>query len=335
MRQGNLTRARLIVLAIALGLAAAGSLPSAAESAAKPARIGVLFLTGPHNDPTLGARGLREGLRDLGYVEGQSVLLEYRYAEDKADRLPQLAAGLVQANVDVMVVVGFQAALAARDVTATTPIVMAPVGDPSARKLVASLGRPGGNVTGVSLMTTELIPKRLALLREVVPHLTRLGLIVHSSTRGREEGLKGVEGAVATMGIEIVWLEVTGPETLDSLRQAIRSARVHALASIDHPVTAGLDPRIAKIALQERLPTAFPFREASEAGGLMSYATNIVALQRRAAAYIHRILNGTKAGDLPVEQADQFELVVNLKTARALGLTIPPSLLLRADQVIE
>jgi putative tryptophan/tyrosine transport system substrate-binding protein len=327
------TRARLIVLAIALGLAGVGWLPAAAQSA-KPARVGVLFLTGPHNDPTLGARGLREGLREHGYVEGQSVVLEYRYAEDKAERLPQLAAGLVRARVDVMVVVGFQAALAARDATTTIPIVMAPVGDPSARGLVTNLARPASNVTGVSLMTTELIPKRLSLLKEVVPQLTRLGLVRHSSTRGREEGLKGIQRAAATMGIDIVWLEVTGPETLGALRQAIRTAHVQALASVDHPVTSGLDPRIAEIALQERLPTAFPFKEAAEAGGLMSYATNIVALQRRAATYVHRILNGTKPGDLPVEQADQFELVVNLKTANALGLKIPSGILLQASQVI-
>jgi putative ABC transport system substrate-binding protein len=308
---------------------------AAAAQPTKAARIGVLFLTGSHNDSTLGARGLREGLRDHGYVDGQSIAFEVRYAEDKAERLPQLATGLVRAKVDVMVVVGFQAALAARAATTTIPIVMAPVGDPSARGLVVNLARPGGNVTGVSLMTTELIPKRLSLLKEILPRLTRLGLVRHSSTRGREEGLKGIERAAATMGIEIVWLEVTGPETLGALRHAIRTAHVQALASVDHPVTAGLDPRIAEIALQERLPTAFPFKEAADAGGLMSYATNIIALQRRSATYVHRILNGTKPGELPVEQADQFELVINLKTAKALGLTIPQSLLLRADQIIE
>src|SRR5262249_19845710 len=156
MRRSIFTKARLVALAIGLGLATAGWLPCAAQSTAKPSRIGVLFLTGANNDSTLGARGLREGLRDLGYVEGQSVALEYRYAEDKAERLPQLAAGLVRAKVDVMVVVGFQAALAARDATTAIPIVMAPVGDPTARGLVANLARPGGNVTGVSLMTTEL-----------------------------------------------------------------------------------------------------------------------------------------------------------------------------------
>ena len=327
-------RAGLVALAIGLGLVGPGWVPCIAQPAAKATRIGVLFLTGPQNDPTLGARGLREGLRDLGYVEGQSLFLEYRYAEDKAERLPELAAGLVRANVDVMVVVGFQAALAARDATTTVPIIMAPVGDPSARGLVTNLARPGRNITGVSLMTTELIPKRLSLLKEVVPRLTRLGLVRHSSTRGREEGLEGVERAATTMGIEIVWLEVTGPETLGALRQAIRTAQVQALASVDHPVTAGLDPRIAEIALQERLPTAFPFREAAEAGGLMSYATNLVALQRRAATYVHRILSGTKPGDLPVEQADQFELVVNLKTAKTLGLKIPSSILLQASHVI-
>jgi putative tryptophan/tyrosine transport system substrate-binding protein len=322
LRRSLRALARAVALTIGLGAAGAASLVLPAESAGKLARIGVLFLTGPHNDPTLGAIGLREGLRDLGYVEGQSVVLEYRYAEDKADRLPHLAASLVRAPVDVLVVVGFQAALAAQGVTTTIPIVMAPVGDPVARGLVANLARPGANVTGVSLMTTELIPKRLSLLKEVLPRLSRLGLIRHPSTRGRE-------------GIEIVWLEIAGPETLGALRQAIRMARVQALSSVDHPVTAGLDPRIAEIALQERLPAAFPFREAAEAGGLLSYATNITALQRRAATYVHRILTGTKPGDLPVEQADQFELVVNLRTAKALGLKIPSEVLLQASHVIK
>jgi putative ABC transport system substrate-binding protein len=335
LRRSLRALARAVALTIGLGAAGAASLVLPAESAGKLARIGVLFLTGPHNDPTLGAIGLREGLRDLGYVEGQSVVLEYRYAEDKADRLPHLAASLVRAPVDVLVVVGFQAALAAQGVTTTIPIVMAPVGDPVARGLVANLARPGANVTGVSLMTTELIPKRLSLLKEVLPRLSRLGLIRHPSTRGREEALKGIEQAATTMGIEIVWLEIAGPETLGALRQAIRMARVQALSSVDHPVTAGLDPRIAEIALQERLPAAFPFREAAEAGGLLSYATNITALQRRAATYVHRILTGTKPGDLPVEQADQFELVVNLRTAKALGLKIPSEVLLQASHVIK
>jgi putative ABC transport system substrate-binding protein len=265
-------------------------------------------------------------------VEGQSVVLDYRYADGKAERLPELAAGLVQARVDVIVAIGFQAAIAARRVTTTVPIAMAPVGDPIARGLVASLARPGGNVTGVSLMTSELIPKRLSLLKEIVPGLARLGLVHHSSTRGLQ--LKSAERAATTMGIEVTWLEIAGPETVGALRQGIRAARVHAISTLDHPVTDGLAPRIAEIALQERLPTVFPFREAAEAGGLTSYATNIVALQR-AASHVHRILNGTSPAELPVEQADQFELVVNLKVARALRLTIPPSVLLQANQVID
>jgi|KBSSwiStaDraftv2_1062776.scaffolds.fasta_scaffold18599_7 putative ABC transport system substrate-binding protein len=331
LRRPLRTWAGFVAFAIGLGLVGAASLAPAAPSAAKPARIGVLFLASPETDNTRRAIGLREGLRDLGYVEGQSVMLEYQYAEGKPERLPELAAGLVRARVDVIVVVGCQAAMAARGVTATVPIVMAPVGDPIACGVVASLARPGGNVTGVSLMTTELIPKRLSLLKEVVPGLTRLGLVFHSSRRG----LKTIEREAATMGIKVVWLEIAGPETIGTLRKGIRAARVHALSTLDHPVTDGLAPRVAEIALQERLPTVFPFREAVEAGGLMSYATSIVPLQRRAATYVHRILNGTSPAELPVEQADQFELVVNLKVARALRLTIPSSVLLQANQVID
>jgi len=326
----------LFALTIGLGLVGTASLALAAPSAVKAARIGVLFLASPETDNTRRAIGLREGLRELGYVEGQSVVLEYRFADGKPERLPELAMGLAQAGVDVIVVVGFQAAVAARGVTATVPIVMAPVGDPIARGVVASLARPGGNVTGVSLMTTELVPKRLSLLKEVVPGLSRLGLVFHSSTRGLlQDRFKTIEREAATIGIEVVWLEITGRETMGTLRQSIRSVRVHALSTLDHPVTDGLAPRIAEIALQERLPTVFPFREAVEAGGLMSYATSIVALQRRAAIYVHRILNGTSPTELPVEQADQFELVVNLKVAKALRLSIPSSVLLQATHVID
>lgn len=215
----------------------------------------------------------------------------------------------------------------------TIPIVMAPVGDPIARGLVASLARPGGNVTGVALMSPEVRGKRLSLLKEVVPRLSRVGVVLDSALT--RDVRRDIERSAVTLGLQVEWLEIGGPETLEALRQRIRAARVQALFAVEHPVTDGMAARIAEIARQERLPTAFPFREAVEAGGLMSYATNFDALQRRAATYVHRILNGASPADLPIEQADRFELVVNLRVARALRLTIPPSVLLQANTVID
>lgn len=210
---------------------------------------------------------------------------------------------------------------------------MAPAGDPVGQGLVESLGRPGGNITGVALMTTEVRARRLALFREMLPRLSRVAILiephVHRST------LRDVEGAAGTMGIHIEWVEVAGREQLDSLASRLRAAQVHGVYIAENPIIDGIAPRIATISRQQRLPTVFAFRDAVEAGGLMSYGASFPATQRRAAVYVHKILGGASPAEMPIEQADRFELIVNRKTARLLGLTVPPSILLQAEQMID
>jgi putative ABC transport system substrate-binding protein len=323
-------RGALAILLAGLGPVLAGG-PAVAQPA--PARIGVLLLATPDADNSRRARDLREALRDLGYVEGRNVAFHFRYAEGHPDRLVARAAELVQTRVDVMVTVGFQATAAARAVTRSVPIVMAPAGDPVGQGLVDSLGRPGGNVTGVALMTTEVRARRLALFREMLPRLSRVAIViepnVHRST------LLEVEAAAASMGLHIEWVEVGGREQLDSLATRLRAAQVHGVYVAENPIIDGIAPRIATISRQQRLPTVFAFRDAVAAGGLMSYGASFPATQRRAAVYVHKILSGASPAEMPIEQADRFELIVNRGTARLLGLTVPPSILLQAEHMID
>jgi len=321
----------LLALVVVLGLIASAADSSRAEPA--PPRVGVLLLASPEADNSRRALDLRAGLRELGYVEGKTIAFEYRYAGGRPDRLGALAADLVQARVDVIVSVGFQAAAAARAATRTVPIVMAPAGDPVAQGLVESLARPGGNVTGVALMTTEVRAKRLALFREMLPRLSRVALVLQPDVA--RSTLKDVETSAATMGVHIEWVELVGARGLGSLAGRLRAARVQGVYTAENPIIDGLAPRIAEILRQQRLPSVFAFREAVEAGGLMSYGTSFAGTQRRAASYVQRILNGASPAELPIEQAERFELVVNLKTARAIGVTVPTSVLLQADHVIE
>jgi putative ABC transport system substrate-binding protein len=324
------TWAGAAVLVIGVALTAAD--PPAGQAQPAAARVGILFLPSPEVDNSQKAAALREGLRDLGYVEGQSLVLEYRYAGGRPERLPGLATDLVRSRVDVIVAVGFQAALAAKAATKSIPIVMAPVGDPVTQGLVTNLARPEGNVTGVALLGPEVRGKRLSLLKEMVPKLTRVAVLVNP---GRRPSVTELDGAAARLGVQIEWLEISGPEMLDALPRRLRAAQVHGVYTVESPLIDGIAPRIAEIAREQRLPSVFPFKEAVEGGGLMSYATNFPETQRRAASYVHRILTGAKPGDLSIEQADRFELVLNLKTARAIGLAVPPSILVQAHQVIE
>jgi len=324
------TYVRVAALVIGLGPAVAGPAAGWAQPAA--ARVGILFLASPEADNSQRAVAFREGLRELGYVEGQNVVFEYSHADGKPERLPSLAAKLVRSRVDVIVAVGFQAAIAAKAATKSIPIVMAPAGDPITQGLVTNLARPEGNVTGVALMSPEVRGKRLSLLKEMVPKLTRVAVVVNPA---RRSGLAELESVAARLGVQIEWVEITGPEMLDALRRRLRAAQVHGIYTVESPLIDGIAPRIAEIAREQKLPSVFPFKEAVEGGGLMSYATSFAETQRRAASYVHRILNGARPGDLSIEQADRFELAVNLKTARAIGLTVPPSILAQAHQVIE
>jgi putative ABC transport system substrate-binding protein len=278
----------------------------------------------------------RQGLRELGYLEGRNVLIEYRSAEGRPDRLPDLAAELVALNVDVIVTGGGTlAALAAQRASRTVPIVVVSVGDPVTSGLVTSLARPGGNVTGLSLLFPELVGKCLEQLKLAVPSIKRVAVLSQpGATLERTEAVNGAEGAARALGVQLQMVEAKGPEDLDKAFSNIISGRAHALIVLSTPVFLGERRRLAQMTATNRLPAVFSFREYVDAGGLMSYGPNLADLSRRAATYVDKILKGVKPSDLPVEQPTRFELVINLKTAKDLGLTIPQSVVARADEVI-
>jgi putative ABC transport system substrate-binding protein len=323
----------LTALGIVLALLA---MPLTAHSQqAGPPTVALLFLGTAAIDSTArSGSAVREGLREHGWVENQNIQLQHRYADGMRDRLDQLAGELVENKVNVIVAIGTEATRAARRATSSIPIVMAGVGDPVRAGFVASLSRPGGNTTGVSLLNQELWPKRLELIKEVVPAATRVA-VLSSPDPAHTESLKLMLGAAPRLGLELRNVLVSGQGDLDRVFAEISRGRAHAVVVQPSVVLDEMRGRIAQLAKRQRLPSMFAWRHSAEAGGLMSYGTDLYAVQRHAASYVDRILRGAKPGDLPVEQPSKFELVVNLQTAKALGLTIPPSLLLRADQVIE
>jgi putative tryptophan/tyrosine transport system substrate-binding protein len=278
---------------------------------------------------------LREALRGFGWIDGQSIRLRSQFADLNEDRLATLAQEFVHRRVDVILAIGTPATEAARRATMSIPIVMSGSADPIAAGLARNLARPDGNVTGTSLVLTETAGKRLQLLKEVRPQLTRTA-VLHSGTRFRGASqLDELRVAAPRLGVEIQEFVYRGVDALPAQFAEIRNARAESLIVIaSHTIDEARTP-LAQFALKHRLPTALAFREYVEAGGLMSYGPNLSAIHQRAAYYIDRLLRGTKPADLPIEQATTFELVINLKTSKALGLTIPPSLLARADQVIE
>jgi putative ABC transport system substrate-binding protein len=328
---GDTMRLPGVLLALSLGFLVA-PLAAHAQQPAKVPRIGILTLA-PSMAPTFEA--FRQGLRELGYVEGQNVALEYRFAQGRADRLPALAAELVQMKVEVIVIQSTQAALAAKQATQTIPIVMAQGGDPVAAGLVASLARPGGNVTGLSLQLSELSGKRLQLLKEVAPKST-LVAVIRNVTHPNAAGFwEETEAAARSLNLRLQSVEVRSPADLDAAFKAVARARPSALITIADNMLVDNRTRVVQFAAKSRLPAIYPDREFAEAGGLMTYGPSTASNWRRAATFVDKILKGAKPADLPVEQPTRFELVVNLKTAKALGLTIPPSILVRADQVIQ
>jgi putative tryptophan/tyrosine transport system substrate-binding protein len=327
---------RLIGLVLALTLTL---LPLAAEAqqAGRVPRIGVVA-PGTPTPRTLPLRvfdAFRQGLRDLGYVEGETVVLETRWDESRPEQIPSLVRDLVQRNVDVILAGTTPASLAAKQATSTIPIVMAATGgDPVALGLAASLGRPGGNVTGITLQTYALPGKRLDLLREAIPRLSRGALFWNSRMPGATE-VKDYEAAAQSLGIRLQLLKVNGPEDFDGAFNSAVQGRAQALMMIQSAVYAAHRAKIAELAVKNHLPTISGETGYAQAGGFMNYGPNIAESWRRAAGYVDKILKGAKPADLPVEQPTKFELVINLKTAKALGLTIPQTLLLRADGVIE
>ena len=280
----------------------------------------------------------RQGLRDLGYVEGRNVVIEYRDAEGKHERLPALAAELVALKVDVIVAPPTPAALAAKQVTKTIPIVFAAVSDPVSSGLVTSLARPGGNVTGLSDLTPELVGKCLEQLKQAVPGVSRAAVLWQPGAFGErteKDLLKAAEVAARALGVRLQFVEARGPDDFDRAFSKMTSARADALTVLPTAMFVSERRRLVDLAAKNRLPTVFPYRESVDAGGLMSYGPNLADMYRRAATYVDKILKGAKPGDLPVEQPTKFELDINAKTAKALSLTIPQSVLLRADQVIQ
>ena len=324
---------RAFLAAVASGLLAA-PLAAKAQQVAQIARIGMLAdATSPHL-----REAFLQGLRELGYVEGRNLVIEYRDAEGKSERLPALAAELVALKVDVIVAGNTAQTLAAKQATGTIPIVFSFALDPVRDGLVRSLARPGGNVTGLSFLAPELVGKRLELLTQAVPKVRRVAVLRHPGAQAeRTEKDLRLEAEVAArgLGIQVQFVEARGPDEFDRAFSEVTRARADALTVLGSAMLFSQRSRVVALAAKNRLPAVYGLREYVDAGGLMAYGPNGPALFRHAATYVDKILKGVKPADLPVEQPTKFEFVINLKTAKALGLTIPPSLLARADQVIE
>ncbi|MGC1792502.1 MAG: ABC transporter substrate-binding protein [Pseudolabrys sp.] len=314
------------------GSAVAWPLIARAQQAAKLRRIGILS---PELPPPGFLEAFRQGLRELGYVEGQNIAFEIRSAEGYGQRLAALANHLVELKVDVIVAVNTQSVQAAKKASTTIPIVMTRIADPVKSGLVRSLSKPGGNITGLSFMVDELSGKRLALLKEAFPSVSRVAVLWHEANPGADIAVGAIKAASRELGLQLLLLPVHGSADLVGAFQAAARGRVEALIVIDDVVTTQHRVEILNLAATHSLAVVSQYRAFAEAGALLAYGPNTSTMYRRAAYYVDRILKGADAGDLPVEQATKFDLAINLKTAKALGVTIPPSLLARADEVIE
>ena len=319
-----------LIATLALGILAS-PLSADAQPPAKVPRIGYLSTGSP--DRRTEAFG--QGLRDLGYVEGQNIVVYRRFAQGKPQRLADLAAELVRLKVDVIVAPDPPATRAAKKATRTIPIVMRSSEDPVASGLVASLARPGGNLTGLYSLYEELTPKRLELLKEAVPGVLRVAVLWNPDYPGPVATWREIEVAARALGVQLQSLEVRRPDDFENAFRAATRERAGAFITLRAPLIVNYRRQIADLAVKNRLPAMYDDREFVEAGGLMSYGANLEDLYRRAATYVDKILKGARPADLPVEQPTRFELVINLKTAKALGVTIPREILLRADKVIE
>jgi putative ABC transport system substrate-binding protein len=323
MKKGGVLSILFLVVLLAVAVIAQAQQPT------KIPRIGYLtnaFLS------ALEARteAFRQGLRELGYVEGKNIVIEYRSAEGKPDRLPALAAELVRLKVDVIVTTGASVTRAAKEATVTIPIVMTNDNDPVGNRFVASLARPGGNITGLVTLSPELSGKRLELLKETVPRLSRVAVFGSSTTPGNAQVLKETELAAGALGVKLQYL-VLGPKDIETAFRAASKKRAEAVLLLGSPVLNSQRTKLAELAVKSRLPAIYNFLEFVEAGGLMTYGVSRNDLARRAATYVDKILKGAKPADLPVEQPTKFEFIINLKAAKQIGLTIPPNVLVRAD----
>jgi putative ABC transport system substrate-binding protein len=328
---------RGIRAAVVMALAVAVVLnPLGVDAQPKVVHVGYLAADLAAN-PTFPA-AFREGLRDLGYVEGQNVVIEYRSAEGHSERLSSLAAELVRLKVDILVSEGTPPSLAAKQATTTIPVVFAASADALGSGLVASLARPGGNVTGLSFLGPETVAKCLQLLKEAVPSITRAAVLSHPgnpSEATRKLILKETEAAARALALQLQFLEARGPEEFERAFAEMGRGRAGGLTVLTSIMFFSERKRLVELAAKHRLPAVYPWREPVDAGGLLAYGPNLPDLFRRAAGYVDRIVKGAKPADMPVEQPVKFELVVNLKAARAFGLRLPPSLIARADHVID
>jgi len=305
-----------------------------AQQPSKIPRIGLIAgqsrsISRPNDD------GFRQGLRDRGYIEDKNIVVDYRYGEGREDLLHDFAADLVRLKVDIIVTASTVAAIAAKQLSGTIPIVLAGVGDPIATGLVASLARPGANVTGLSSLSPELSTKQLDLIREIVPKVIRVAVLYDPRNPVNKPVLKEIEVTATAFRIQLVRLEVQGPEDYDSAFTTAAQKRIGALLVRRDPINQTYQTRIVSLAERNKLPAIYPIRQYVEFGGLMSYGIDSPDLYRRAATYVDKILKGRKPADLPVEQPTKFEFIINLKAAKQIGLTIPPNVLARADKVIR
>ena len=329
-KEGGMGIKTIVVLLVGLAFASVAQ----AQQTGKVPRIGFL---GGASASFYAARtnAFRQGLNELGYTEGKNIVIEYRYAEGKFDRLPNLAAELVGLKLDVIVAVPTPSVLAAQKASATTPIVFASVADPVASGLVTSLARPGGNITGLTILNPELSGKRLELLKEAIPNVIRVAALWNPANPAQELVWKEIQAAAQELRLRLQSLEVRSANDFDIAFEAALRERAQALIPSPEPLINTQLKRIVEFAAKNRLPAMYGGPEVVDAGGLMSYAPNYTEQYRRAAVYVVKILKGTKPADLPVEQPTKFEFVINLKTAKQIGLTIPPNVLARADRVIK
>jgi putative ABC transport system substrate-binding protein len=305
-----------------------------AQQPKKVPKIGFLGATSPSIEAARVA-AFQQGLHELGYVEEKNIVIEWRWAEGKFDRLPDLAAELVRLDVDVIVTGGSTSSSAAKQVTTTIPIVMAQVNDPVGSRIVASLARPGGNITGLSTLVPEISGKRLEMLKEVIPKLSRAAVFGDSTAPGNAQSLRETELAAKALKIQLQYLDILGPKQIDIAFREAAKGHADAVLVLSAPVLITQRKHITELAAKNRLAAIYPQQEYVEDGGLISYGVSIVDLYRRAATYVDKILKGAKAADLPVEQPKKFEFIINLKAAKQIGLTIPPNVLARADKVIR
>jgi putative tryptophan/tyrosine transport system substrate-binding protein len=322
--------------AVGLGLlAGCGRLPWQVQAPAKLPRIGYLGLGS--SGPNPGVEAFRQGLRDLDYIEGQNIVVDYRLADGRAERLPGFAAELLQLPVDVLYTSSTPAALVAKEATTSTPIVITAIGDPVALGIVASLRRTGGNITGVSNLAPQLSGKRLELLRDTLGGISRVAILVNAAVADRAMELRETERAAQVLGIELQVVQVRGPDEFEGAFARMAEGGAEALSVLEDALLYTLRPNgpIVTLAAQYRLPAIYSLREMVDGGGLMAYGASFIGAHRRAAAYVDKLLKGAKPADLPIEQPMTFDLVINLRTAQALGLAIPDSVLQQATELIQ